>query len=110
MPATTRDRQLRIGTSGWHYAHWWGPLYPAGLPRKRALAHYAKHFDAVELDAPFYRTPSENAVANWRASTPDWFRFAWKASKFITHWQRLVVDRNSIELLQSRLRLLGDKS
>jgi uncharacterized protein YecE (DUF72 family) len=36
--------------------------------------------------------------------------FAWKASKFITHWKRLS-DRsqNSLELLDGRLSLLGDR-
>lgn len=109
LPENPCKRRPRIGTSGWHYADWWGPFYPAGLPRKLALAHYATRFDAVELNAPFYRTPSEKAVENWESSTPEGFRFAWKASKFITHWRRLIVDESSIELLQSRLRLLGGK-
>ena len=51
-----------------------------------------RKFSATELNAPFYRTPTEKAVENWRSSTPETFRFAWKASKFITHWRRLIVD------------------
>jgi uncharacterized protein YecE (DUF72 family) len=37
--------------------------------------------------------------------------FAWKASKFITHWKRLnETSVNSIALLESRLHLLGEKA
>nr|WP_308240371.1 DUF72 domain-containing protein [Mesorhizobium sp. J428] len=45
----------------------------------------------------------------WRDDTPVDFRLAWKASRFITHWRRLLVDENSFGLLDARLDLLGDK-
>jgi uncharacterized protein YecE (DUF72 family) len=36
--------------------------------------------------------------------------FAWRASKFITHWKRLSESSaNSLELLEDRLSLLGNK-
>lgn len=101
---------LRIGTSGWHYAGWWGPFYPTEVKKKDALVYYASCFDATELNAPFYRTPTLDAVRNWFDSTPDDFRFTWKVSKFITHWRRLIVDEHSLELLESRVELLGHKA
>jgi len=102
--------ELRIGTSGWHYQSWWGPFFPKALKKKDALRYYASRFSATELNAPFYRTPSEEAVKGWAEQTPDEFLFAWKASKFITHWKRLSEkSANSIELLDSRVRLLGHK-
>ncbi len=99
--------ELRIGTSGWHYAGWWGPFYPESVKKKDALDYYVTQFNTTELNAPFYRTPTEKAVENWFDSTPADFRFAWKASKFITHWRRLKVNEHSMELLYSRLELLG---
>ena len=42
-------------------------------------------------------------------STPDDFRFAWKASRFISHFRRLLVNENSMTLLESRLQQLGYK-
>src|SRR5688572_29335840 len=27
--ASVKEPELRIGTSGWHYADWWGKFYPA---------------------------------------------------------------------------------
>jgi uncharacterized protein YecE (DUF72 family) len=100
---------LRIGTSGWHYKDWWGPFYPEKLRKKDALSFYVTRFNTAELNAPFYRTPTLEAVKNWADSTPDDFRFAWKASRFITHYRRLVVNEQSMELLQSRLEQLGYK-
>jgi uncharacterized protein YecE (DUF72 family) len=49
-------------------------------------------------------------VRAWRDQTPDGFVFAWKASKFITHWKRLSDKcRNSLELLETRLKVLEPK-
>lgn len=47
-----------MGTSGWQYDDWRGPLYPAELPRRRWFEHYASIFDTVELNSTFYRLPS----------------------------------------------------
>jgi uncharacterized protein YecE (DUF72 family) len=102
---------VRIGTSGWHYGSWWGPFFPQDLKKKDALRYYGSQFSATELNAPFYRTPTVEAVRGWVEQTPDDFLFAWKASKFITHWKRLSErSENSIELLESRLKLLGRKA
>jgi uncharacterized protein YecE (DUF72 family) len=81
------------------------------LPARLQLEFYAKNFPTTELNGVFYRTPTVEAVRGWAQKTPDDFVFAWKASKFITHWKRLKdTSRNSLDLLESRLRLLGDKA
>jgi uncharacterized protein YecE (DUF72 family) len=50
-------------------------------------------------------------VRAWAEQTPSEFVFAWKASKFITHWKRLgPTSGNSLALLESRLRLLEAKA
>lgn len=106
-----RQRAILIGTSGWSYASWRGPFFPKGLPSQSHLQFYASRFDTTELNGVFYRTPTEAAVRAWAEQTPDDFVFAWKASKFITHWKRLnQTSVNSLELLESRLRLLGPKA
>jgi uncharacterized protein YecE (DUF72 family) len=103
--------RVLVGTSGWHYPSWRGKFFPPKLMLKHQLTYYATQFGTAELNGVFYRTPTEAAVAAWRDQTPDDFLFAWKASKFITHWKRLS-DRsvNSLELLESRLAILGDKA
>ena len=103
--------EIRVGTSGWHYASWKGPFFPSGLKLKDQLGYYATQFRTTELNGVFYRTPTREAVTAWRQQTPREFVFAWKASKFITHWKRLSErSENSLELLEDRLSLLGPKA
>jgi uncharacterized protein YecE (DUF72 family) len=101
---------FRIGTSGWTYKGWRGPFYPNTVPKSHWLEYYASRFATTEINGSFYRTPSLDAVRVWRKTTPKDFVFAWKASKFITHWKRLTTkSENSIELMESRLATLGPK-
>jgi uncharacterized protein YecE (DUF72 family) len=103
--------RVLIGTSGWHYDSWRGPFYPPGLAIKHQLQYYASQFETAELNGVFYRTPTPEAVRSWREQTGNDFVFAWKASKFITHWKRLSENSvNSLALLENRLALLGDKA
>src|ERR1700712_4115321 len=103
--------RVLIGTSGWHYDSWRGPFYPNGLPIKNQLQYYSSQFTTTELNGVFYRTPTPEAVKSWREQSGDDFIFAWKASKFITHWKRLSENSvNSLELLEERLSLLGEKA
>jgi uncharacterized protein YecE (DUF72 family) len=81
--------EVFIGTSGWTYDGWRGPFYAKDLPKKNWLAWYATQFPTAEINGSFYRTPPLEAVRTWRDQTPKDFMFAWKASKFITHWKRL---------------------
>jgi uncharacterized protein YecE (DUF72 family) len=106
----SRAGELRVGTSGWHYADWWGPFYPEEVRRKDALSYYASQFRATELNAPFYRTPTPKAVQDWFDATPDDFRFTWKASRFLTHFKKLLVEDESLKLLDDRIDLLRHKA
>jgi uncharacterized protein YecE (DUF72 family) len=102
--------RVLIGTSGWHYDSWRGPFFPKGLPLKSQLQFYASQFPTAELNGVFYRTPTPEAVKSWRDQTGKDFVFAWKASKFITHWKRLSKNSvNSLELLEDRLSRLESK-
>ena len=83
-------RPVRIGCSGWNYKHWRERVYPAGLPARRWLEHYASLFDTVEVNATFYRLPTRSAVASWVEQTPPGFLFTIKASRYLTHIRRLT--------------------
>src|SRR2546423_10079311 len=78
-----------IGTSGWTYDGWRGPFYPSDVPKKEWLAWYATRFASTEINFSFYRTPSLEAAAASRHQTPPHVLFGWKASKLITHPNRL---------------------
>src|SRR5688572_14728278 len=60
------DVQAHVGCSGWYYWHWGGAFYPDSLPRTGWFEHYAKHFETVELNAPFYSWPTLATVATWK--------------------------------------------
>ena len=103
--------EIHIGTSGWTYDGWRGSFYPNDIPKRCWLQHYASVFSSAEINGSFYRTPSLDAVRGWRENTPADFTYAWKASKFITHWKRLnETCVNSIALMETRLRALGHKA
>jgi uncharacterized protein YecE (DUF72 family) len=104
-------KSVWVGTSGWTYDGWRGPFYPKDVSKKHWLRWYGEQFPSTEVNGSFYRTPSLEAVKAWREDTPEKFLFAWKASKFITHWKRLSEKSiNSIELMETRLRVLGPKA
>ena len=108
--SANRTGKIWIGTSGWTYDGWRGPFYPKETPKRLWLSYYSTQFTTTEINGSFYRTPTLDAVRDWRDSTPREFTFAWKASKFITHWKRLSVKcENSIALMETRLEALGPK-
>ncbi|MBI2203737.1 MAG: DUF72 domain-containing protein [Candidatus Rokubacteria bacterium] len=81
---------MRVGTSGYNYPEWRGHFYPTDLPQKAMLAYYAERFGTVEINASFYRMPTEATVASWAAATPARFVFTLKAPQRITHLKRLI--------------------
>ncbi len=89
--------KVRIGTSGWTYAHWQGNFYPPALPHARWLDYYTECFQTVELNASFYRSLRESTFANWYRKTPADFTWSVKANRFITHIRRLKDAGPSLE-------------
>lgn len=101
-------RGVWIGTSGWAYPEWRAGFY-AGIPRARWLAHYARHFPAVEVNATFYHSLRPATLEGWRAGTPEAFRFCLKASRFLTHVERLDLTAESLARFRAQADALGDK-
>jgi uncharacterized protein YecE (DUF72 family) len=96
--------EVRIGCSGWNYAHWRnGVFYPPRLPPRRWLAFYAEHFDTVEVNATFYRLPRPSAVEGWVEQTPPDFLSAVKMSRYVTHVRRLRGLEESLPLFYERI-------
>lgn len=74
-----------VGTSGFSYDEWRGTFYPTELRADGMLAYYAERLATVELNNTFYRTPTKEALERWAAAVPAGFRFAVKASRFLSH-------------------------
>lgn len=102
---------VRIGTSGWSYAHWDGVLYSPGLPAARRRDVYASEFDTVELDASFYRWPRTTSFTTWGSRLPDGFVLSVKAPRTLTHARRLVdTDGYWSERFADAWAQLGDRA
>ncbi len=74
-----------MGTCGFSYRDWIGPLYPPGTASGDMLRYYARRFAAVEIDATYYRVPNAATFASMAARTPPGFRFAVKLPGTATH-------------------------
>ena len=100
--------EVRIGCSGWTYKDWTGPFYPPGTKDRERLEYYAGRFDTTEINASFYRLPSQAAVEGRARRAPRGFVFAWKLSRFITHNKKLKDCADSIALVFGRMAGLGE--
>jgi uncharacterized protein YecE (DUF72 family) len=100
---------LLVGTSGFDYPDWVGRVYPPRLSSEERLAFYATLFPTVELNATFYRLPTRRLSAHWASQVPPDFRFAVKASRYLTHVLRLRNPEEAVERLIDRIEPLGDR-
>lgn len=76
---------ISVGTCGFSYKDWIGPVYPAGTKPADMLSRYASLFPAVEIDSTYYGVPKPETVATWVARTPEAFRFSAKLPGAATH-------------------------
>ncbi len=104
-PRAEKGTNVRIGTCGWNYDAWLGPLFPAGTKAAQYLATYARAFSTVEVDSTFYATPSAKTVRGWASRVGADFRFALKLPQEITHENRL---RNSGTLLTAFVEVVRE--
>ena len=100
---------LRLGTSAFTAAGWPGSFYPASLKPAEYLSYYAQHFDTVEVDSTFYRSPSASMLKNWYARTPKGFLFAAKFPQIITHEKTLEDCDSEMQEFLATMELLGEK-
>jgi uncharacterized protein YecE (DUF72 family) len=107
---TSSPPELRIGCSGWNYAHWREVVYPKGLAQSRWLEHYATLFDTVEVNNTFYRLPKRQSVARWVEQTPDDFLLTVKASRYLTHIRRLTDLSGGVERFYASIEPLVDST
>ena len=100
---------LYLGTSSWSSGDWEGVFYPKGTPAAARLSHYATRFRTVEVDATFYRIPSEALVRKWRGDLPEGFFFSAKAPRVITHDKGLVDAGEDLSAFLRAMDQMGDR-
>jgi uncharacterized protein YecE (DUF72 family) len=83
---TPPDRlRIAVGTCGFSYKDWVGPVYPPGTASAAMLERYAERFPVVEIDATYYRVPAAATFASMARRTPEAFRFTAKLPGTTTH-------------------------
>jgi uncharacterized protein YecE (DUF72 family) len=102
--------KIRAGMGGWTFEPWRGVFYPAGLKQAAELEYAASHVTAIEINGTYYSTFKPESWAKWRASTPEGFKFAVKASRFCTNRRELAGMGESMEkFLGQGIAELGDR-
>ena len=100
---------ILVGTSGWQYRDWRERFYPAKLPQRLWLEHFAERFATVEVNNAFYRLPERDTFVAWRDRTPDDFCVAVKMSRYLTHIKRLREPEEPVARFLDRATGLGDR-
>lgn len=85
---------IYVGCAKWNRADLKG-FYPRGT--KDELAYYSTQFNAIELNATFYRIFPSEQFAKWYEKTPKDFKFFPKLNQEISHWKRLNDVQNAVE-------------
>lgn len=80
-----RMAEILIGTSGYYYQDWVGPVYPENTKKEEFLGYYSRIFPFCELNFSYYQMPRRSRLINLMNSSPKDFRFAVKAHKSLTH-------------------------
>ncbi len=112
MKKRSKQAEILIGTSGWHYTHWLGLFYPPEIKGYYELKFYSEHFNTVENNSSFYRVSKESTYKTWLRMTPAHFTFSLKLNKVITHINRLEVNeevKEKINIILASTQTLADR-
>jgi uncharacterized protein YecE (DUF72 family) len=101
--------RVRVGTSGYQYKFWRGTFYSERCKEAEMLAEYGAKLPTVEINNTFYRMPKPAVLERWAGQVGDDFRFSLKASRRITHQQRLKDVGDNVGYLFTTAAALGDK-
>jgi uncharacterized protein YecE (DUF72 family) len=88
--------EIHVGTSGWTYDDWTGRFYPEKVKGPQRLSYYAERFDTVEVNASFYRFPTQNMIKAWNRRLGEDFHLVVKGHRRITHHAKLVDCESSL--------------
>jgi uncharacterized protein YecE (DUF72 family) len=76
---------ILVGTCGYHYTEWIGPVYPEGTKKEGFLPLYAGMFGTVELDYAYYAMPKAAQLAAMLETAGPDLTFSIKAHESLTH-------------------------
>jgi uncharacterized protein YecE (DUF72 family) len=86
-----------VGCAKWGRKDWIGKVYPQGTREEDFLSHYAQLFNAIELNATFYKIPSFKQTQEWKGKVGKNFLFSPKISNSISHIHRLKDTAETVD-------------
>lgn len=92
---------IKLGTSGFSFKDWVGPVYPQGIKPGNMLPYYENvlGFDTVEINFTYYRLPSPRSFEGMLRKTSPKFEFAVKANREMTHD---MIDKGTWQLKENK--------
>ncbi|MFL1896403.1 DUF72 domain-containing protein [Aquimarina sp. 2-A2] len=104
MSGKSKSLETYLGCAKWNKQDLKG-FYPKGT--KDELRYYATQFNAIELNATFYRMFTGDQFEKWYLKTPQNFKFFPKLVQNISHFKRLTDDVQPLvdEYLSNAVRL-----
>ncbi|MBH1493193.1 DUF72 domain-containing protein [Stenotrophomonas maltophilia] len=97
---------VRIGCAGWSLSRSAQEAFGQG---NSVLQRYATRLPMVEINSSFYRPHLPSTYARWAASVPDYFRFAVKMPRSISHEHRLRDAMQPLQRFLDGALALGDR-
>lgn len=78
---------IYLGTSGFSFDDWVGPVYPQKIPRTYWLTYYEDElgFNALEVNYTYYQMPAPRTMTGMMRKTSAGFRFTVKTHRSMTH-------------------------
>jgi len=98
-----KRQSVFVGTSGWTYDDWYGPFYPEDIKASERLSFYAEQFDTVEVNATFYRLPTEPMIKAWNTRLGEDFHLVVKGSRIVTHLKKIANCEEALEKFFERV-------
>jgi uncharacterized protein YecE (DUF72 family) len=77
--------KILIGTCGYHYTEWIGPVYPPGTKKDHFLPLYSEIFPTLELDYTYYQMPTASQLEGMLEKAGPELIFSVKAHETLTH-------------------------
>lgn len=99
-------KNIRIGCAKWNRKDLKG-FYPRGTGDE--LKYYSSQFNAIELNASFYRMFPAEQFITWRKKTEKDFMFFPKVPRYISHIKRLQNCEPQVNIFTKNILALGKK-
>ena len=100
--------KVYVGCPVWAESKMLGIVYPKGTKASEYLSAYARQFNAIELNATGYGTPSGIEVQGWISSVGIDFRFCPKVPRQISHTNPIGKNAKELQAFLGVLKVFGN--